>query len=50
MIMQVFEEICAELGVSGKVSQCRNDSVKIPCITHCHGFVVILPLVKYTKK
>lgn len=50
MIMQVFEEICAELGVSGKVSQCRNDSVKIPCIANYHGFVVILPLVRYTEK
>lgn len=50
MIIQVFEEICAELGVNGKVSQCRNDSVKIPCIAFYHGYVVILPLVQYTRK
>lgn len=49
-IFKVFMDICAELGLEGRVSLCRNDSVKIPCVAFYHGFVVILPLVKYSVK
>lgn len=47
---KVFHDICAELGIDGEVSLCRNDMVQTPCITYCHGYVVILPLVCYTEK
>lgn len=49
-VRRVFDNICAEFGIGGKVSLCRNDSVDIPCITYYHGFTVILPLVNYTEK
>lgn len=45
-----FSEICTELGIEGKVSLCRNDSVEMPCITYHHGMVVILPLNMYTEE
>ncbi len=45
-----FREICAGLGIAGKVSLYRNDSVDIPCITYWHGPAVILPLDRYTEK
>lgn len=47
---KVFHDICAELGIDGEVSLCRNDMVQTPCITYCHGYVVVLPLVCYTEK
>lgn len=50
VIFRVFTETCAEFGIGGEVSVCRNDSVRIPCITYHHGFVVVLPLVKYTEE
>lgn len=50
MIERCFSEICAELGIEGRVSLCRNDSVDMPCITYHHGMVVILPLNQYTKE
>lgn len=49
-INRVFEDICAELGIGGKVSLCRNDSVGVPCITYGHGVTVILPFKNYTVK
>lgn len=49
-ISALFSEICGQLGVSGRVSLCRNDSVDMPCITYSHGFTVVLPLYCYTKK
>lgn len=49
-IFKVFVDICAELGIRGRVSLCRNDSVDMPCVAYYHGFVVILPLVKYSVK
>lgn len=45
-----FSEICAELGIEGKVALCRNDSVDMPCITYYQGMVVILPLDRYTEE
>lgn len=49
-IFKVFVDICAGFGIEGKVSLCRNDSVEMPCVAYYHGFVVILPLVKYSVK
>lgn len=49
-ISKVFEQVSAELGISGKVSLCRNDSIDVPCITYHHGFVVMLPLLCYTEE
>lgn len=46
----MFEEICEQMGISGRVSLYRNDSVEMPCITYVHGFVVVLPLKCYTEK
>lgn len=49
-VSEVFEKVSKELGISGKVSLYRNDSVDVPCITYHHGFVVMLPLIRYTEK
>lgn len=49
-VMQVFAQTCAGLGIDGKVSLCRNDSIDTPCITRYHGYVVMLPLVRYTEE
>lgn len=49
MTKRRFTEICRELGIEGKISLCRNDSVSVPCITYHHGMVVILPFVQYTE-
>lgn len=50
VIQRRFLEICDKLGIAGKVSLCRNDSIDVPCMTYNHGPVVILPLVKYTEQ
>ena len=47
---ELFEEICEQMGISGRVSLYRNDSVEMPCITYAHGFAVVLPLKCYTEK
>ena len=50
-IAGIFSEICTELGIrEGRVALSRNDSVRVPCITYYHGYVVILPLVRYTPQ
>lgn len=49
-VFRVFTDICAEFGIEGKVSLCRNDSIDVACVTYYHGYVVMLPLVKYTEK
>lgn len=49
-IQRRFLEICDKLGIAGKVSLCRNDSIDVPCMTYSHGPVVILPLVKYSEQ
>lgn len=49
-VFKVFEKVSAALGISGKVSLYRNDSIDVPCITYHHGFVVMLPLMNYTEK
>lgn len=50
LVFKVFTDICARFGIEGKVSLYWNDSVKVPCVTHYHGYVIILPLVHYTEK
>lgn len=50
MMQYRFLEICDKLGIVGKVSLCRNDSIDVPCMTYNRGPVVILPFVKYTKQ
>lgn len=47
---EMFREICERLGVEGRVSLYRNDSIEMPCITYSHGFAVVLPLKRYTEK
>lgn len=49
-ILRVFEDVCADLGISGKVSLCRNDLMGVACFTYHHGPVVILPFEQYTEK
>lgn len=49
-VMQVFAQTCAALGIDGKVSLCRNDSIDTPCITRYHGYIVMLPLECYTEE
>lgn len=49
MVFRVLEEVRADLGIRGRVSVCRNDSVTIPCITYNHGYTVVLPLWCYTE-
>lgn len=50
VIQRRFLEICDKLGIAGKVSLCRNDSIDVPCMTYSHGPVVILPFVKYSEQ
>ncbi len=47
---EMFREICRKLGVEGKISLYRNDSVRVPCVTYAKGFAVVLPLERYTRK
>lgn len=49
-ILRVFEDVCADLGISGKVTLCRNDLMNVACFTYHHGPVVILPFEQYTEK
>lgn len=46
---ELFDRICGELGLTGKVSLCRNDMISVPCITRCRGAAIVLPFVKYTR-
>ena len=49
-ILRMFEDVCADLGISGRVSLCRNDLMGVACFTYHHGPVVILPFEQYTEK
>ena len=49
-ILRVFEDVCADLGISGRVSLCRNDLMDVACFTYHYGPVVILPFEQYTEK
>lgn len=50
MVAELFREISEELGLTGKVSLYRNDLIQVPCVTYCHGLIVMLPLENYTKE
>lgn len=50
VIQRRFLEICDKLGIAGKVSLYRNDSIDVPCMTYSRGPVVILPLVRYSEQ
>lgn len=47
---EMFDEICSRLGIAGKVSLYRNDSVKMAYITYWHGYAVVLPLERYSRQ
>ena len=49
-VERLFHEICEELQVKGKVALARNDLIGTPCITYYHGYVVMLPFIRYTEK
>jgi hypothetical protein len=49
-VEQCFLDVCARLGIEGRVELCRNDLVEIPCMTYYHGPVVILPYRKYMRQ
>ncbi len=49
-VEELFDSISAELGVTGKIALYRNDSIDIPCVTYYHGWVVILPLRRYSRQ
>lgn len=50
VVSKVFEDVCAEFGIGGRVSVCMNDSVDMPCITYNHGYTVVMPLWHYTEQ
>ncbi len=49
-VEELFDSISTELGVAGKIALYRNDSIDIPCVTYYHGWVVILPLRRYSRQ
>lgn len=49
-VQAMFDRVCEELGVSGKVSLARNDLIKMPCIAYYHGATVMLPLDCYSRQ
>lgn len=50
VVFKVFRDVCAELGIKGRMSVCMNDSVTMPCITYDHGYTVVMPLWRYTEE
>lgn len=46
----MFDDICAHLGIVGKVSLYRNDLIRMPYMTYWHGYAVVLPLEQYTRE
>ncbi|MDE6738631.1 MAG: M56 family metallopeptidase [Lachnospiraceae bacterium] len=50
VVFKVFRDVCAELGIKGRMSVCMNDSVTMPCITYDHGYTVVMPLMCYTEE
>lgn len=49
VVFKAFRDVCAELGIKGRMSVCMNDSVTMPCITYDHGYTVVMPLLCYTE-
>lgn len=50
VVFKAFRDVCAELGIKGRMSVCMNDSVTMPCITYDHGYTVVMPLLCYTEE
>lgn len=50
VVFKAFRDVCAELGIKGRMSVCMNDSVAMPCITYDHGYTVVMPLLCYTEE
>ncbi|MBD5487447.1 MAG: M56 family metallopeptidase [Lachnospiraceae bacterium] len=50
VVFKAFRDVCAELGIKGRMSVCMNDSVTMPCITYDHGYTVVMPLWRYTEE
>lgn len=46
----MFEKICDQLGIAGKVSLYRNDLIRMPYMTYWHGYAVVIPLERYTRE
>ncbi len=46
----MFDDICAHLGIVGKVSLYRNDLIRMPYMTYWHGYAVVLPLEQYSRE
>lgn len=49
-IQAVFDAICEQMGIAGKIQLCRNDLIEIPCYTNCGGPTVMLPFIVYTEE
>lgn len=50
VVFKAFRDVCAELGIKGRMSVCMNDSVTMPCITYDHGYTVVMPLLCYAEE
>lgn len=48
-IQALFDAICEQMGIAGKIQLCRNDLIEIPCYTSCGGPMVMLPFIVYTE-
>lgn len=48
-IQALFDAICEQMGIAGKIQLCRNDLIEIPCYTSCGGPTVMLPFIVYTE-
>lgn len=48
-IQNLFDAICEQMGIAGKIQLCRNDLIEIPCYTNCGGPTVMLPFIVYTE-
>lgn len=48
-IQVLFDSICEQMGIAGKIQLCRNDLIEIPCYTSCGGPTVMLPFIVYTE-
>lgn len=48
-IQKLFDAICEQMGIAGKIQLCRNDLIEIPCYTSCGGSTVMLPFIVYTE-
>jgi len=47
---EMFEKICDQMGIGGKVSLYRNDLIRMPYMIYWHGYAVVIPLERYTRE